>query len=388
MKGFRSEALVSAFVLMFLIAAPLFSQEDRVCTVKGIIGNVKVLSARERNPAVNRNDVSTWPNLRLNMGLREKDVISTMPESEVKLEITDGSIIKIAENTTVEMSTLRQRGSNTNTRIRVMGGSVVTNVRKLGDSQASFEIETPTSVAAIRGTFVEIDVNENGTVLKTFEGVVEAGPSRSKNRVILEDYQMVEIAPNQRRVNAGEVPAKYKPKPTRLRNEEETAALTGYVRVMTQYSELEQLESALRGRGIPGAIGIGESPDELTARKISADEARSALARAIETQVQRLSESYAQNVDGQTKKIWEESVRQTTDVEVRGSTAFKTINQYNPRRNVFKTYTLMVLNPTVYKQAVSTAMSQQEELELIVKKDDMMKRLDIAIEEFNSAFDR
>jgi len=384
MISFRKGTLLSTAILMILIAMPLFSQEERVCTVKGIIGNVKVFSGRERNPAVSRNDVSTWPSLRLNMALREKDVITTMPESEVRLETADGSIIKISENTTVEMSTLRQRGSNTSATINVISGSIVTNVRRLGDSKASFQFETPTAAAAIRGTFVEIDVNENGTVLKTFEGVVEAGPAGSKNRVTLEDYQMIEIAPKQKRAKAGEVPAKYKPKSTRLLNEEETSALTGYVRVMAKYSELEQLESALRGRGIPSAIGIGESPDELTARKIAGDEARSALARAIETQVQRLSESYAQNVDGEAKKIWEETVRQITDVEVRGSTSFKTINQYNTRRNVYKTYMLMVLNPSVYKQAITNSM--QEELELRVKKDDMLKRLDAAVEEFNSAF--
>ncbi|MCL2689234.1 MAG: FecR domain-containing protein [Chitinispirillia bacterium] len=386
MTNFRRQTLAGTVVLMILTAMPLFSQEERICTVKGIIGNVKVFSARDRRANADRNDVNTWPDLRLNMVLREKDVIITMPESEVRLEIVDGSIIKISENTTVEISTLRQRGSNTNTKINVVSGSIVTNVRKLADSRSSFEFETPTSAAAIRGTFVEVYVTDEGTTLKTFEGVVEAGPARSKNRVILEDYQMVEIAPKQKRVRAGEVPAKYKPRSTRLKNEEETAALTGYVRVMTQYSELEQLESALRGRGIPGAIGIGESPDELTARKIASDEARSALARAIETQVQRLSESYAQNVDGQTKKIWEETVRQTTDVEVRGATAFRTINQFNPRRNVYKTYTLMVLNPAVYKQAVTSSM--QEELELKVKKDDMLKRLDTAVEEFNAAFER
>ncbi|MDR2728688.1 MAG: hypothetical protein LBB56_06100, partial [Chitinispirillales bacterium] len=100
---------------------------------------------------------------------------------------------------------------------------------------------------------------------------------------------------------------------------------------------------------------------------------------------QRLSESYAQNVDGEAKKIWEEGVRQTTNAEVRGSTAFKTINQYNTRRDAFKTYTLMVLNPALYKQAVSTAISEQE-LEMRVKKDDMMKKLDAAVQEFESAF--
>jgi len=376
---------MSAVVLMILTAMPLFAQEDRVCTVKGIIGTVKIFSPRERAANINREDVNTWPDLRVNRGLREKDVIATMPESEVRLEIAGGSIIRITENTTVEMSTLRQRGSNTNTKLNVVSGSVVTNVKRLADGKTSFEIETPTSVAAIRGTFVEVTANAEGTMLKTFEGSVQIAPAGTKNRVLLEDYQMAEIAPMQKRAKVSDVPAKYRPQSTRLKNEDETAALTGYARVeMTQYSHLEQLESALRGRGIPGAIGIGESSDELAARRIAADEARSLLARSIETQVQRLSESYAQNVDGETKKIWEETVRQITDVEVRGSTVFKTINQYNPRRKVYKTYALMVLNPSIYKDAVSSAM--ENELELRVKKDDMMKRLDTAVKEFDEAF--
>ena len=382
---FRKRALMSAVVLMILTAMPLFAQEDRVCTVKGIIGTVKIFSPRERAANINREDVNTWPDLRVNRGLREKDVIATMPESEVRLEIAGGSIIRITENTTVEMSTLRQRGSNTNTKLNVVSGSVVTNVKRLADGKTSFEIETPTSVAAIRGTFVEVTANAEGTMLKTFEGSVQIAPAGTKNRVLLEDYQMAEIAPMQKRAKVSDVPAKYRPQSTRLKNEDETAALTGYARVeMTQYSHLEQLESALRGRGIPGAIGIGESSDELAARRIAADEARSLLARSIETQVQRLSESYAQNVDGETKKIWEETVRQITDVEVRGSTVFKTINQYNPRRKVYKTYALMVLNPSIYKDAVSSAM--ENELELRVKKDDMMKRLDTAVKEFDEAF--
>lgn len=383
---------LSGFSIL-LLAAALFSQnqrEERVCTVQGVIGTVKVFSPRERKAAaVSKDDINTWPDVRLNMSLREKDEIRTMAGSEVRLELADGSIIKISENTAVEMSALKSRsGGVTNTKVNVVSGNIVTNVKKLANSKSSFEVQTPTALATIRGTFVEVEAGADSTQLKTFEGVVRAAPANSKKWVEMNDYQMMVISPNQKDAAVQEVSAKYRPKSTRLLNEEEAGVLTGYMRVFTQYSQLEQLESALRGRGIPCAIGIGESSSEMTARTISADDARTRLANSIEIQVQRLSESYAQNVGGEAKKIWEESVRQITNVNVRGSTAFQTINQYNDRRDVFKTYTLMVLNPVLFKEAVVGSMAKQEEFELRVKKDDMMVRLDAAVKEFGTISDK
>jgi len=127
---------------------------------------------------------------------------------------------------------------------------------------------------------------------------------------------------------------------------------------------------------IPCGIGIGESTDEMVARNVSGDEARADMAKVLNTFVERLSESYAQNVSNEAKKIWEEGVRQSVHQELSGSTSFKNVVQFNPENKHYKVYSLYVLNPELLKKSLLEATSKQEELELRVKKDDMMKKMD------------
>jgi hypothetical protein len=166
----------------------------------------------------------------------------------------------------------------------------------------------------------------------------------------------------------------------------QTASARGFETVTTPASELEQIKETMEKNHIPCGIGIGESSDEQVARNIAADEARSEVARSINTQVQRLSESYAQNVGGEAKKIWEEAVRQVTNEHVRGSTVHKSVVQYNSQANRYKIYSLIILNPEMFKSAVLDATDRDEELELRVKKDDMMRKLDAGIAEYDAKY--
>jgi hypothetical protein len=142
----------------------------------------------------------------------------------------------------------------------------------------------------------------------------------------------------------------------------------------------------MESKYIPCGIGIGESTDEMVARNVSADESRTDLAKSMSTYVQRLSEQYAQNVSSEAKKIWEEGVRQLTDKEINGATVYKTITQYNGESNRYKIYSLIVLSPEVFKNAVASASANQEEFELRVKKDDMMKKLDAGVADYEAKY--
>jgi hypothetical protein len=160
----------------------------------------------------------------------------------------------------------------------------------------------------------------------------------------------------------------------------------GFETVTTPATELEDIKRDLEGKTIPCGIGIGESTDESVARNMASDEARTEIAKSIEAQVQRLSESYAQNVGGEAKKIWEEAVRQLTDQHVRGSNIYKSIVQYNRENSRYKVYSLVILDPSLFKAAITEASSRDEEFELRVKKDDMMSKLDANIAEYNSKY--
>jgi len=150
----------------------------------------------------------------------------------------------------------------------------------------------------------------------------------------------------------------------------------GFETVSTPASELEEMKKDMESKYIPCGIGIGESTDEMVARNVSGDEARSDMAKVLNNFVERLSEAYTQNVSNEAKKIWEEGVRQSTHQELNGVTSYKSIVQFNKENGRYKVYSLYVMNPDLLKKAVQAATSNQEELELRVKKDDMMKKLD------------
>jgi len=178
-------------------------------------------------------------------------------------------------------------------------------------------------------------------------------------------------------------------KTTKEQREAQTASARGFETVTTPTSELEAIKRDLEEKNIPCGIGIGESTDESVAHNMASDEARTEIAKSIDVQVQRLSESYAQNVNGEAKKLWEEGVRQLTNEHVRGSKVLKTIPQYNKENDRYKIYTLMVLDPKLFKNAIADAIdAREEEFELRVKKDEIMSKLDANIAEYDAKYKR
>jgi hypothetical protein len=364
--------------------AAAFAESASNCTLKGTMGAVKVFNARAK---ADRGNVATWPDARLGMALRAGDMIATLPESEARIETQNGSEVRIKENSTVEIAKLAD--GNGTTKIKVNDGSIVANIKKMTGSKGSFELETPTSLAAIRGTTVELDSRKgSGTTVKTFDGTVQVAPAKSKNYTPVGNYEMTEVAPGQKNAKSRKVPSFYKQKTTKLLNEEDAAALTGFKRVILTMSELEEVKNKLEGDGIACGVGVGEASDEMSARKVSSDAARTELAKAMNTHVQRISESYTQNVNNEAKKIWEEGVRQITDVSVRGSSVHTTITQFNADKKVFKIYSLMIIQPWRTKGLFANAIDKMgaEEAELRVKKDELMDKMDGAIRAYNTKY--
>lgn len=379
----RLAALSSLIAVVFAGVAPAAAEDVSGCTVKGIMGTVKVLSARSK---ADPNNVSTWPDARLNMALREKDKIATLAESEVRIETPNGSEVRLKENTTVEVAKLADGAGVT--KLKVPEGSVVANVKKMTGDKGGFELETPTSLAAIRGTTVELDSRKDaGTTVKTFDGTVQVKAAKGKASTPVGHYNLTEVAPGQKNAKARGIPSFYKQKTTKLLSEEDAAALTGFTRVILTMAELEEVKNKLEGDGIACSVGMGESDNEMTARIVSSDAARTELAKAMSTHVQRISESYAQNVGGEAKKMWEEGVRQITDVSVRGSTVHTTITQFNAERNLFKVYSLMIVQPWRTKGLFANALDNMgEEAELRVKKDALLDKLDGSIRAYNTKY--
>jgi hypothetical protein len=168
------------------------SAQTRNCTIKSIVGSVKI----------RRGESAPWTDAKLRMLLREKDAIRTFVESAVELEMSEGSIMKVGENSTLEMAKLRGQGDVQSTKVKVLNGTVMSNIKKLVNTRSSFDFETPTALASIRGTVVGLDVTGDRTRIKVYEGRVLVIPSGAGQGTELRENQMTEVEKGQKTVVA------------------------------------------------------------------------------------------------------------------------------------------------------------------------------------------
>lgn len=102
--------------------------------------------------------------------LRNKDEIRTGGESFAAYKFIDATAtIKVFANSVVEINA-DKKGKNLNKNVKVSGGSVLSSIKGSG---SAFQVETPTTVASVRGTEFLTKVNADGsTLIIVTEGTV------------------------------------------------------------------------------------------------------------------------------------------------------------------------------------------------------------------------
>lgn len=111
-----------------------------------------------------------------NLNLQSGDKVSTMIESYLRLKLDEDKYLLAEENTIMELvASGDEKKSKTN--INLLQGAVTIQVENKLEDDATFEVTTPNSVMAIRGTVfrVNTDVDEEGnpiTKVAIFEGAV------------------------------------------------------------------------------------------------------------------------------------------------------------------------------------------------------------------------
>jgi hypothetical protein len=105
------------------------------------------------------------------------------------IELADGSVVRMSPNSRLAFNRLTRFGKSgmVDTRLRLNEGEVETQVRPFVENGSRFEIETPSAVAAVRGTMFTLKTSPSGTDLRVTDGRVAFG-QRGKTRVIPEGY--------------------------------------------------------------------------------------------------------------------------------------------------------------------------------------------------------
>ena len=132
-----------------------------------------ILSITEGEVFVMKAGADDWIEATVEMSLEVGDIIKTGDDSGAEITFFDGSTIELEAGTQIEITSLDtspDTGTKTITLMQTVG-TTISRVTKLLDPASSYAIETPSGVAAVRGSIMVVrivfhDPNyEDGTVL-------------------------------------------------------------------------------------------------------------------------------------------------------------------------------------------------------------------------------
>jgi uncharacterized repeat protein (TIGR01451 family) len=134
-----------------------------------------MLSITAGNVFIMKAGTDNWILGQVGMSLEPGDTIKTDPTSNAEITFFDGSTIELQAGTQIEIVSLdisADTGSTTITLEQTIG-TTLSRVTKLLDPASSYEVETPTGVAAVRGSSMLVQVIADGiTWVTNLEGEI------------------------------------------------------------------------------------------------------------------------------------------------------------------------------------------------------------------------
>jgi len=134
------------------------------------------------------------------MTLYAGDTIKTGGNSKTQITFFEGSTVELEANTEIMVAALAiSETGSTNIELTQLLGKTISRVNKLTDPASNFNIETPSAIAAVRGSVMTVTVATSGvTVVTNEEGDI---------RVIVGETEYPISEGMQRTIAPGEVPS-------------------------------------------------------------------------------------------------------------------------------------------------------------------------------------
>lgn len=162
----RGMKVAAATIAFMLIAAAAFGQI--AATVQSVAGKVEV-----------RTGSGAWQTATEGMRIGTDTTVSTGFASSAVLNL-GRSVLEVGQLTRLTVEELVEREGTVSTDVFVPVGRVRANVQTAEGRSADFDVRTPLSTAAVRGTQFEYD----GWSLAVSEGVVEFANAIGQSRTI------------------------------------------------------------------------------------------------------------------------------------------------------------------------------------------------------------
>ncbi len=114
-----------------------------------------------------------WTRGEAGMTLEVSDRIKTETGGQATITFFEGSTVELDGDTEISLAELDMAGTASTIRLKQDVGKTISRVKKLIDPASRYEVETAAALAAVRGTTMSVDVDEDGvTVVGNIEGLV------------------------------------------------------------------------------------------------------------------------------------------------------------------------------------------------------------------------
>jgi hypothetical protein len=166
-----SQFLFSAFFALAVLALPDFSLAEPVSgTVTVAVGDVKAIGEDGAETPVEKG-------AKVAVGT----TIKTGNDSRAVVVITPRSAIRIAANSEVVIEMVDEEASPKQVMIDLKDGSLGALLKPNAEGEIDFKVRTPSGVAAARGTFYSVVVEDGKGYAQVKEGRVEIVPNAEEN---------------------------------------------------------------------------------------------------------------------------------------------------------------------------------------------------------------
>jgi len=173
------------FIILLLVSLS-FSQNSNKANVKFVIGNVEL----------QKNQQTNWEKVGLNTSIYEGDRIKTTANSRVEIDMPDGSVIKINENSVFNVKEIKtpENDGEDKMSFTLWAGKIWGSFKKIFSDRQERNIDSPSAVVAIRGTTIEMEVDmQLKTTVRVIEGKVGVTSKDADGEVIVTTNQETTI---------------------------------------------------------------------------------------------------------------------------------------------------------------------------------------------------
>ena len=149
-----------------------------------IIHSIAVVSDYGGEAYVTAPDAKKRANASISMPVFEGSSIKTLSDSYIEITFDDATMVRLESNAELKLTELK-RDKSAVTVFNLLKGRLLAVVDKLRDADSTFEIHTKMAVAAVKGTELAIDADDNGASLGVNEGLVAFFAQGNNNRIMV-----------------------------------------------------------------------------------------------------------------------------------------------------------------------------------------------------------